>query len=75
MSNMFDAKLADAGQVIEQEEVVAREQALAALADGLHLVPDMVARIYADTPQHLHGAAAQSLFFSPWATLSQRAGS
>ncbi len=38
------------------------QQALAAMRDGLQLVPEMVARIYADTPQHLHGAAAQSLW-------------
>lgn len=38
------------------------EQALAALERGPSSVAEMVRVIYADTPEHLHGAAAQSLW-------------
>ncbi|MEM9404926.1 MAG: MBL fold metallo-hydrolase [Acidobacteriota bacterium] len=38
------------------------EQALAALAQGPAEVVELVRTIYADTPEHLHGAAAQSLW-------------
>ena len=38
------------------------EQALEALRAGIGSVPEMVERIYADTPRHLHPAATRSLW-------------
>ncbi len=52
----------------------AREAAiLATLAEGPATIPDLVARLYAETPQHLHGAAARNVL-AHLLDLSRRSG-
>ena len=44
-----------------EHRLMREQQIVAAVADGLETIPDMVKRIYADVPEKLHAVAAQSV--------------